>query len=105
MARQRSREDAVRITTAATSPEQDLRRRQRNYLIAMTIRSVCFIGAGIAGIAGLGWLWPALIVGALVLPYLAVVLANAQAPRQDGFELPDTAYGAPRLESSRGREL
>ncbi len=101
MARQRAREDeAVRITTAGVSHEEDLRKRQKRYLLSMTLRSACFVGAGVAGLAGVAWLWPILIVGALVLPYIAVVLANAQANRADGFQLRSGAYGAPELEAA-----
>ncbi|MBF4163155.1 DUF3099 domain-containing protein [Nocardioides acrostichi] len=98
--KQQSRgDDAIRITTAAVSPAEDLRRRQKRYLISMSIRSACFVGACISGLAGVNWLWPILIAGAIVLPYVAVVMANAQATRRDGFELQPGAYGAPQLES------
>ncbi|WP_182376376.1 DUF3099 domain-containing protein [Nocardioides sp. WS12] len=83
--------DAIRITTAGDSPQADLARRQRKYAIAMTIRTLCFIGAVFAGVAGVGWLWPILIVGAVFLPYVAVVLANAGDSRST--ELPLTGGG------------
>lgn len=83
--------DAIRITTAGDSPQADLARRQRKYAIAMTIRTFCFIGAVIAGVAGVDWLWPILIVGAVFLPYVAVVLANAGDSRST--ELPLTGGG------------
>ncbi len=93
MARDRSRTpEAVRITTAATNRIDDIAARQRRYLLSMTLRSVCFVGAVVAGLAGVDWLWPALIAGALVLPYIAVVMANARTSRTDTFELRDTAY-------------
>jgi hypothetical protein len=98
MARKRSDDDdAVRITTAASSRNADIAVRQRRYLLSMSLRSLCFVGAIIASLAGIGWLWPILIVGALVLPYVAVVMANAAAPRKDGFELLDGGYGRPEL--------
>jgi hypothetical protein len=77
----------IRITTAGTGPQADLARRQRRYVIQMGIRSLCFIGAVIAGMAGLNWLWPILIVAALILPYVAVVGANAATTRTDGLPL------------------
>ncbi len=83
--------DAIRITTAGDSPQADMARRQRKYAIAMTIRTFCFIGAVLAGAAGIGWLWPILIVGAVFLPYVAVVLANAGDSRST--ELPLTGGG------------
>ena len=87
-------EDAVRITTAASSRADDIAARQKRYLLSMSLRSACFIGAVVAAMAGLTWLWPFLIAGALVLPYIAVVLANNSAPRGDGFELRTAASGA-----------
>jgi hypothetical protein len=92
MARVRAHDHAIRITTAAESRDQDIRARQRHYLISMTIRVVCFVGAVVAGANGINWLWPLLIVGAIVLPYVAVVGANAAHTRDDTFDLRDTGY-------------
>jgi fatty acid desaturase len=93
MARDRNRPpEAVRITTAASNRNDDLARRQRRYLMSMTLRSLCFVGAIVAALAGIGWLWPILIFGALILPYVAVVMANAVATRSDSFDLADTVY-------------
>ncbi len=47
--------------------------RTRRYLISMGIRTACFVAA----IFTPGWPRFALIAGAVVLPYLAVVIANA----------------------------
>lgn len=91
------RDHAVRITTAPTSLHDDIAVRQRRYIVSMLIRTVCFVGAIVAALAGAGWLWPILIVAALLLPYLAVVMANAAAPRQDEFELPQGQFGAREL--------
>ncbi|GAA3832540.1 DUF3099 domain-containing protein [Nocardioides panacisoli] len=77
----------IRITTAGRSRQADLARRQRRYLISMGIRVLCFIGAVIAGIAGINWLWPILVGGALILPYIAVVMANATDSRIDTLPL------------------
>ena len=98
MARERSDDDdAVRITTAAGSRNADIAARQKRYLLSMSLRTICFVGAIIASLAGIHWLWPILIVGALVLPYVAVVMANAAAPRQDGFSLLGPGQGRPEL--------
>ncbi|HEX2773215.1 MAG TPA: DUF3099 domain-containing protein [Micromonosporaceae bacterium] len=91
------REDAVRITTAASSRADDIAARQKRYLLSMSLRSACFIGAVVAALAGLDWLWPFLIAGALILPYIAVVLANNSATRADGFELRDAGPARPQL--------
>ena len=77
----------MRITTVGTSRAQDIATRQRRYLLSMSLRSLCFVGAVIAGLAGLNWLWPILIAGAIILPYFAVVLANVSTMRNDSFEL------------------
>lgn len=79
----------IRITTAGSTAEADLARRQKRYIISMSIRTICFIGAAIAGMAGINWLWPILIFAALVLPYVAVVNANAATTRTDEMPLLD----------------
>jgi fatty acid desaturase len=100
MARERSREPApVRITSAAASRNEDLARRQRRYLLSMSIRTVCFIGAIVASLLGIHWLWPILIAGALVLPYVAVVMANVSTVRQEGLSLVDHGAGHRQLGS------
>jgi fatty acid desaturase len=84
--------EAVRITTAASNRLDDIATRQKRYLISMTLRSLCFVGAIIAALAGIGWLWPILIAGALILPYIAVVMANAVMTKDDGTDLLDGRY-------------
>ncbi|GAA1161141.1 DUF3099 domain-containing protein [Nocardioides aquiterrae] len=91
------RDEAVRITTAPSSRNADIAARQRRYLVSMGIRTVCFVAAIVAALAGIGWLWPIFIAGALVLPYVAVVMANANASRSDGFDLIDGQFGRPQL--------
>jgi Protein of unknown function (DUF3099) len=68
---------AVRITDARTSHSDDLRHRQKRYLMSMAIRTLCFIGAVIVD----SWLRWVLVVAALFLPYVAVVMANAVGRR------------------------
>lgn len=82
-----SKSEAIRITNAQPSREQDISARQKRYLWAMSLRTVCFVGALGASFAGIGWLWPVLIVGAIVLPYFAVVAANTTNYMSDGFQL------------------
>ena len=90
MARERGRQpQAVRITTAAESRREEIAGRQLRYVLSMTLRTACFLGAIVASVAGIGWLWPILILAALVLPYVAVVMANARNTRGDGFRLAD----------------
>jgi hypothetical protein len=70
--------------------------RTRRYLISMGIRTACVIAA----IFVPGWPRWVLIAGAVVLPYLAVVVANAgrenDEPGQAGVsQQPRTALPAP----------
>lgn len=87
----RGRDAAIRITTAGSDPQADISRRQRKYVIAMTIRTLCFVGAAISGAAGIHWLWPILIAASLFLPYVAVVMANANDSRSSAVPLLDGA--------------
>ena len=67
----------VAITDLPPSPEQDQRSRMLKYALAMGIRMVCIVACLFAP----GWwlLVPAL--GAVFLPYVAVVVANATSRR------------------------
>jgi hypothetical protein len=86
--------DAVRITTASSSASEDIARRQRRYVFSMSLRTLCFVGAILVGP---GWLRWVLVAGALLLPYVAVVMANAASTRSDGFALTGTIGGRPEL--------
>ncbi|TDC56342.1 DUF3099 domain-containing protein [Actinomadura sp. KC345] len=56
---------------------EDIGHRQRRYLVSMGVRTVCFVGAILAAVAGApAWLAIVLVAGALILPYVAVVFAN-----------------------------
>lgn len=72
--------DPVRITTAAAPLSDDIAARSRRYLIQMSIRVACFLGAVLID----HWTRWVLLVGAVVLPYVAVVLANAGRERAGG---------------------
>jgi hypothetical protein len=90
-------QDVVRITDAPVNVSADVDSRQRRYLYSMAVRTVCFVGAVISYGLGIIWLCWVLFVGALVLPFIAVVIANAASPRlpEDvtgpGFD-PDQPY-------------
>ncbi len=73
------------ITDAPLSPSEELRRRQIRYAIMMGFRTVCVILAGVLVLvrAPLLALWlPLCGVGMVVLPWLAVILANDRAPKE-----------------------
>jgi hypothetical protein len=61
------------ITEANRSLSNEQAGRTRRYLISMGIRTACVLGAIVVP----GWPRWLLIAGAVVLPYLAVVIANA----------------------------
>lgn len=68
------------ITSAQRALSDEQAGRTRKYLISMGIRTACVIGA----IFIPGWPRWVLIAGAVVLPYLAVVIANGGKQRDSG---------------------
>ena len=67
------KEEVQSITSAQSSLTNDQSVRQRRYFISMMIRTICFI---LTVILPSPFRWIAL-VGAVTLPYIAVVVANA----------------------------
>jgi len=61
------------VTSAPKALSNDLSSRQRRYFFSMMIRTLCFI---LTVILPSPWRWFALF-GAVTLPYIAVVIANA----------------------------
>jgi Flp pilus assembly protein TadB len=61
------------ISNVGESLSKDQSARQRRYFISMMIRTFCFI---LAVVLPSPWRWIAL-VGAVTLPYIAVIAANA----------------------------
>jgi Flp pilus assembly protein TadB len=61
------------ISNVGESLSKDQSSRQRRYFISMMIRTFCFI---LAVVLPTPWRWIALI-GAVTLPYIAVIAANA----------------------------
>jgi hypothetical protein len=64
------------VTEAPRPMSEDIAYRQRRYLIMMGIRLVCFVIAIVVFIEGGGWLTAIPAVGAIAIPYFAVVFAN-----------------------------
>jgi Flp pilus assembly protein TadB len=78
------REPEVHRITAAPEPlGVDVARRQQRYLIQMGIRIVCFVLSVLTWSHVPPWVSLVLIVAAVVLPYVAVILANAGRERRD----------------------
>lgn len=72
-----SRAPVYSITGAQRPLSDDVDDRARRYLIAMGVRTACFLGAVVVH-GPLRWV---LVVGAVVLPYFSVVFANAGRER------------------------
>ncbi|MDJ0335110.1 DUF3099 domain-containing protein [Salinibacterium sp. G-O1] len=82
------------ITSLPESPQDDQRRRVIRYSVAMSIRVACVIACFFAQ----GWWLLACVIGALVLPYIAVVIANVGGKEGDAVERPGSilpVYRAP----------
>jgi hypothetical protein len=86
---------------------QDIAYREKRYLIMMGIRLVCFVIAVVLFVNGAGWLTAIPAVGAIAIPYFAVVFANGgrEPSSRDRFrpyepnlpqpyQPPDGAHGA-----------
>jgi len=84
--------EPVRITTAPRSHAEDIARRQKRYLISMGIRTLCFLLAVVS--IGHWFLW-VFIAASFVLPYIAVVMANAGSTSDPGG--PDVVPADPSL--------
>jgi uncharacterized membrane protein YdbT with pleckstrin-like domain len=65
------------VTTAPVSAADDQDHRVRRYLLTMGIRVVC----GALALFTDGWVRWTFVALAVVLPYIAVVMANAVGPR------------------------
>lgn len=71
-------EPAERVTSARGSHSDDVGRRMRTYAISMGIRTLCVLLAILSFPNWWAWLF---VPGAVVLPYVAVVLANVGGER------------------------
>ncbi len=80
-ARRRREEPVVHtVTTAPTSRALDIEARRTRYLWTMGVRTLCFILAMVSS----GWLRWSFALFAVVLPFIAVTLANAVGPSSPG---------------------
>jgi hypothetical protein len=70
------RHRAYLVTEAQPPLSADIASRQRRYLIMMGIRVACFVATIALFVAGAGWLAAIPAVGAIAIPYFAVVIAN-----------------------------
>jgi DUF3099 family protein len=70
------RHDVTLVTDAKRPMSEDIAFRERRYLVMMGIRVLCFVITIILFVAHAGWLAAIPAVGAIVIPYFAVVFAN-----------------------------
>ena len=69
----------VVITSAEPSPSEERRSREIRYLLMMGVRALCLVAAAVLASVRppLMWLWLTMCgVGMVVLPWLAVIIAN-----------------------------
>jgi hypothetical protein len=71
------RGEQVHLVTQAQRPmSEDISYRQRRYLVMMGIRTICFGVTVVMFLEHLGWISLVPAVGAIALPWIAVVFAN-----------------------------
>jgi hypothetical protein len=74
------RNQAYLVTEASQSRSAEIGQRERRYLLMMGIRVVCFVVTVVMFLTHAGWLTVIPAVGAIALPYFAVVVANSRRP-------------------------
>lgn len=76
--------DVARITDAPESLASERHRRERRYLILMALRALCLVLATIlvSEKVAYAFVWGSiLVIGSLILPWCAVLIANERNPR------------------------
>lgn len=98
----RAPEEPFLVTTAGKSPRDEQRERTRRYLVTMGVRVACFVLAIVLVALGMPWEISALAIAAsLILPWVAVVAANA-GPTRDAGEQPAIYFRDPPKGIGRG---
>ncbi|MEV8313296.1 DUF3099 domain-containing protein [Streptomyces sp. NPDC059900] len=90
--RKQSGAQVFRITGARQGLAEDVRGRQRRYVISMSIRTLSVIAAAVLWNVERHVAFVALVLG-ILLPYISVVIANAG--RENAPSLPSTFVPAP----------
>jgi hypothetical protein len=96
--RERAGETVISVTSAQPARSEDLDSRIVRYAWMMSIRIVCFV---LAVVTPSPWRWM-FIVAAVFLPYIAVVLANAQRTATVSSPEPFIAPDRPAIGSHPG---
>ena len=97
------------VTQARRSLSDDIAYRQRRYLLMMGIRTACFVIAVVLFLNHFGWLTAIPAIGAIFIPYFAVVFANGgrEPDNTRGFmeyrpNLPATRDSGSAADANRG---
>ena len=73
----KSRRETTHLVTEARKPRsEDIAYRERRYLVMMAFRVGCFVLTIVLFASGAGWLAAIPAIGAITIPYFAVVFAN-----------------------------
>ncbi|WP_309617381.1 DUF3099 domain-containing protein [Salinibacterium sp.] len=72
------------ITSLPESPQDDQRRRVVRYTVAMSVRVACVIACFFVQ----GWWLLVCVIAAIVLPYVAVIIANVGGKESGTVERP-----------------
>jgi hypothetical protein len=91
------REPVYRVTAARRGTTEDVRRRERRYVITMLVRTACLLLAIFVPVTPLRI---AFVIGAVFLPYFAVVFANGG--REPATAAPDLLDAPPRTRLETG---
>src|SRR5215472_14738359 len=104
----KERVDPVVITDAPEDPERELRHREIRYVTMMLLRVVCLVGAAVlvAQKPPLWGLWAALLaIAAIIIPWVAVVLANDGPPKKRAPVRPAPKVDEPQALEQREHKI
>lgn len=75
MVRRSRADEPMLITTASESPDAEFDRRRTKYAIMMALRAICVLAAALTYRVSI-WLALTFVVGGMILPWCAVIIAN-----------------------------
>jgi Flp pilus assembly protein TadB len=85
----------VLITSAPESNDDEFDRRRKRYAVMMGLRALCVIGAAVS-YSHSTVLALLFVVGGIVLPWCAVIIANDGPARKRGPQAPPAPLGTER---------
>lgn len=88
------------ITDAPLRHSAEQHTRIVRYTVAMSIRVVCFVLAAVVGVVWHSWWAAVFVLAAAVLPYVAVVNANAGGDRYQAHHEAEVLAARPQLLTS-----